>query len=226
MPITNRPLTFLCLASHFKGNAFLQVAKQLGHHVILVASEKNKDDDWARESLDEAFFMPSLSKRPDIIHAVAYLARGRHIDAIIALDDYDVETAAHLREHLRLPGMGDTLARHFRDKLAMRAVAQAGGVRVPPFTRVVNYDELREFMGRVPPPWLLKPRSEASAMGIRRIGDSEQLWRALDELGDEQSFFVFEQFVPGEVFHVDALVDDGQVLFATASQYGRPPLSV
>jgi biotin carboxylase len=108
----------------------------------------------------------------------------------------------------------------------MREAAQAGGVPVPEFVRVLNYDELRDFMARVPPPWLLKPRSEASAMGIRRLSEPEQLWRALDELGDQQSFFVLEQYLAGEVFHVDALVDDGQVVFAVASQYGRPPLNV
>lgn len=226
MPITRRPLTILCLASYFKGNAFMQAAKQLGHHVLLIASEKSADEAWARESIDELFFLPSLSKRPDIVYSVAYLARGRHIDAVVALDDFDVETAAHLREHLRLPGMGESLARHFRDKLAMRDAARAGGVPVPEYTRVVNYDELREFMGRVPTPWLLKPRSEASAMGIRRLPDSEQLWRALDQLGDQQSFFVLEQYLPGEVFHVDSLVNGGEVLFSVASQYGRPPLNV
>lgn len=226
MPITDRPLTLLCLASYFKGNAFMQAAKQLGHHVLLVANEKFKDDDWARDSLDEAFFMPTLSARPDIVYAVTYLARGRQIDTIVALDDFDVETAAHLREHMRLPGMGESQARHFRDKLAMRAVAEAGGVRVPAYTRVVNYDELRAFMARVPAPWLLKPRSEASSMGIQRLYDAEQLWRTLDRLGDQQSFFVLEQYLPGQVFHVDALVDGGAVAFAVASQYGRPPLNV
>ena len=222
----NRPLTFLCLASHFKGEPFMQAVKQLGHHVILVAAEKYKDDSWPRESIDEIFFMPSLSRRPDITHAVSYLARGRQIDTLIALDDFDVETAAHLRDHMRLPGLSESQARNFRDKLAMRTTARAGGVLVPEFVGVFNYDRLREFMARVPPPWVLKPRSEASSMGIKKLHDAEQLWRALDTLGDQQSFFLLEQFVPGEVFHVDALVDNGQVLFVNANQYARPPMSV
>jgi biotin carboxylase len=221
-----KSLTFLGLASHFKGEAFLQAVKQLGHHAILVAAEKYKDDPWPRESLEEIFFMPSLSKRPDITYAVSYLARGRPIDTIIALDDFDVETAAHLRDHMRLPGLSESQARHFRDKLAMRTVADSAGVRVPAFSGVFNYDRLREFMARVPPPWVLKPRSEASSMGIKKLHEAEQLWRALDTLGDQQSFFVLEQFVPGEVFHVDALVDRGEVLFVNANRYSRPPMSV
>jgi len=94
----------------------LQACKEAGLHVILATNDKNKDEQWPRESIDEFFHMPDLGKRPDIIHAVAYLARSRQIDLITALDDFDVETAAHLREHFRLPGMGDSLARNFRDR--------------------------------------------------------------------------------------------------------------
>jgi len=219
-------ITILCLASYFKGSAFLQAAKGLGCKVILLAKDSFKDEDWPRASIDEIYFMPDLSKRPDIVYAVSYLARANDISQIIALDDYDVETAAHLRDHMRLPGMGESLARHFRDKLAMRTQARSEGVTVPEFTGVFNYDRLRDFMARVPAPWLLKPRSEASSMGIKKVNNPEELWRLLDSLGDQQSFFVLEQFVPGDVFHVDGLVNDGQVLFMAAHQYGRPPMSV
>ena len=170
--------------------------------------------------------MPDLGRRPDIIHAVAYLARHRHIDLIVALDDFDVETAAHLREHFRLPGMGDSLARNFRDKLAMRTTARNAGLLVPEFTGVFNYDDLREFMARVSPPWLLKPRSEASSMGIKKINHADEIWPILESLGDQQSFFLMEQFVAGDVYHVDGLVNNSKVLFSMAHKYGQPPLSV
>jgi biotin carboxylase len=122
--------------------------------------------------------------------------------------------------------MGETVSRHFRDKLAMRVKARQEGFRVPEFTAVFNYDRLRDFMGRVPPPWLLKPRAEAGAMGIKRMDHSEMLWRKLDELGDLQSYFLLEQFVAGPVYHVDAIVWQGKVVFATAHQYLQPPLDV
>jgi biotin carboxylase len=91
---------------------------------------------------------------------------------------------------------------------------------------VLNYDDLRAYMGAVPAPWLLKPRTSASALGIRKIHDAEHLWRTLDELGDRQSHFVLEQFVPGDIFHVDSIVSGGKVVFSAAHQYGRPPLQV
>jgi len=218
--------TILCLASNFKGAAFLQACREAGLHVLLITNDKNKDEPWPHESIDEFFNMPDPGKRPDIIHAVSYLARSRQIDLIVALDDFDVETAAHLREHFRLPGMGDSLARNFRDKLAMRTTARNAGLRVPEFTGIFNYDKLREFMARVAPPWLLKPRSEASSMGIKKINHADELWPILDSLGDQGSFFVMEQFVAGDVYHVDGLAEAGEVLFSVAHKYGKPPLSV
>lgn len=218
--------TVLCLSSYFKGGAFLRACKEAGFHVILATNDKSKDEAWQRENIDEFFHMPDLRKQPDITHAVAYLARSRQLDLIIALDDYDVETAAHLREHFRMPGMGDSLARNFRDKLAMRTTARNAGLLVPEFSGVFNYDKLRDFMSRVPPPWLLKPRSEASSMGIKKIHHADELWPTLDSLGDQQSFFVMEQFVPGDVYHVDGLMENGEVLFSKAHKYAQPPLSV
>ncbi len=218
--------TILCLASYFKGGRFVQECKQQNCHTILLTQEKFKDEAWPRAVIDEFFVLPSLNKQPDIAYAVSYLARERKIDRIVALDDYDVEIAAALREHLRIPGMGDTTARYFRDKLAMRIQAQGKGIPVPEFVHVLNYEQLREFMARVPAPWVLKPRSEASSMGIKKINDAEELWRSLDGLGDRQSFYVLEKFVPGDVYHVDSIVSEGKVLAAVSSKYGLPPMTV
>ncbi len=221
-----RPITILCISSFFKGERFLQQAKKEGCRVFLLTEEKNATEKWPRESIDEVFLMPDLSKTQDVINAVSYLFRGNIIDRIIPLDEYDVENVATLREHLRLPGMGQTKTRFFRDKLSMRLKAQESGIPVPNFTSVFNYDRLREFMGRVPPPWVLKPRTEAGSMGIKKINDSEELWRRFDQLGDQQSGFLLEQYVPGEVFHVDTITWDHKILFMSAQQYGRPPMDV
>ncbi len=222
----NRPITILCLASYFKGGAFLEACKKQGCRVILVTKEKLADEPWPKEAIDERFLMPDLSKRPDILYAVSYLARTRKIDRIIPLDDFDVETAASLREHLRVPGMGDTTARYFRDKLAMRIQAREKGILVPDFSPVINYDELYAFIRQVPPPWVLKPRSQAGAMGIRKIYSEADLWHLLDELGDRQSFFVLEQFVPGDIYHVDAIISEREVMFSEVHKYKQPPLAV
>lgn len=223
--MTSTP-TILCLASYFKGSRFLEECHRQGCHVILLTDQKLGDEAWPREAIDEFYLMPDLAQQPDITYAVSFLARTRTIDRIVALDDYDVETAATLREHLRLPGQGISAAKLFRDKLAMRVAARQAHIRVPEFIHVLNHEQLADFMARVPAPWVLKPRGEAGSMGIKKVAHANEVWSHIENLGDRQSFFLLEQFVAGNVYHVDSLVWDGAINFAVAHRYGLPPMTV
>ena len=221
-----RPLTILCISSYEKGQEFLRSAKDAGCRVLFLTLEKLRHANWPSEAIDEMFYMPEDLPTADIIRAVSFMARTHPIDRIVALDEFDMENVAALREHLRIPGMGLTTMRYFRDKLAMRGRAQESGILVPEFVHVLNYDDLKSFMARVKPPWLLKPRSQASGIGMKKIHEPAELWPWLDQLGDQQSFFLLEQFVPGDVFHVDSIVSERKVVFAEAHMYGKPPLDV
>jgi biotin carboxylase len=225
MPDT-RPLTFLCITTYEKGQEFMRECKRQGCQVILLTTEKLKHGDWPRESLDDMFYLPDEIPIADVVKAVAHLARSRKLDRIVALDEYDMETAATLREHLRIPGMGLTTMRHFRDKLAMRMRALDRKIRVPDFVPVVHHDDIRYYLDHVPGPCVLKPRQEASAIGIKKIQTPDDLWPVLEQLGDQQSSFVLERFVPGDVYHVDSIVSENDVVFANVSKYGKPPMNV
>jgi biotin carboxylase len=204
----------------------MRTCKREGWDVFLLTMEKLRDADWPREAITEMFYLPEELPLQGLINAVSYMARSRPIDRIVALDEFDMENVAALREHLRIPGMGLTTMRYFRDKLAMRGRAKEEGIAVPGFVHVLNYDDLRDFMARVKPPWLLKPRSQAAGIGMKKINHEAELWPWLDQLGDQQSFYLLEQFVPGEVFHVDSIVSERRVVFAEAHAYGSPPLDV
>src|SRR6202158_2689538 len=221
-----QPLTFLCITTYEKGQEFMRECKRQGCRVLLLTAEKLRDADWPRESLDETFYLPDHIAIADIVQSVTHLARTQKIDRIVALDEYDMETASTLREHLRVPGMGLTTMRYFRDKLAMRMRALDRGVRVPHFVPVLNHDDIRYYLEHVAGPWVLKPRQEASAIGIKKIHAAEELWPVLEQVGDKQSSFLLEKFVPGEVYHVDWVVSESEVVFANVSKYGKPPMNV
>jgi len=221
-----RPLTFLCITTYEKGQEFMRECKLQGCRVILLTAEKLRDADWPRESLDDTFYLPAEIALADIVGAVTHLARNHKLDRIVALDEYDMETAATLREHLRIPGMGLSTMRYFRDKLAMRMRALDRHVRVPDFVPVVNHEDIRYYLKHVPGPWVLKPRQEASAIGIKKLHASEELWPVLEQLGDKQSSFLLEKFLPGDVYHVDSVVSENEVVFANVSKYGKPPMNV
>lgn len=220
----------LCLASYEKGHDFLRECHRQGARVFLLTSLSLRDKaEWPRESLEDVFYMPDQDKtwnRQDTILAISHLARTLEINRIVPLDDFDLELAASIREHLRIPGMGETTTRYFRDKLAMRMRAIESGLLVPDFVHLLNDDRVREFTKRVPGPWVLKPRMLAGAIGINKVHSVDELDQLDAELGDQRSFYLLERYVVGDVCHVDSIVVDGRVVFAVASRYGSPPMDV
>lgn len=193
--------------------------KEQGWNVVLLTLESLLAYPWARSHIDEVFGMPALTDRQAVVNAVSYLARTRNIERVAPLDDYDVELAAHLREHLRIPGMGETTARYFRDKLAMRARAKDRNIAVPEFVHALNDDRVRHFLNSVKGPWLLKPRADAGSIGIKKVERAQDALDMIEKLGDDRSRYLLERMIPGQFFHVDSIVSEKQILLAEAHQY-------
>jgi biotin carboxylase len=227
MATSERPLNILALACFNTGDRFIQRARERGARVWLLTKETYlRKKRWRRDLLEEVFAEPDDAPLAHTINTVSYLARTIKFDRIIPFDDVEVDAAARLREHLRVPGMGDTRARVFRDKLAMRVRAEEEGIRVPAFVGVLHHADVHAFTERVPPPWMLKPRTEASSTGIQKIGSADELWRAIEALGDRASHFLLERFLPGAVHHVDSIVTEGEIVFAEVHRNGVPPFEV
>jgi hypothetical protein len=230
MAVSETGLTFLCISSYYKGSEFLKSCKQQGNRVFFLTSSKLKDEPWPYDHIDETFYLnenaEGVWEMKDMIGGVAWLMRSKKIDRIVALDDFDVEKAALLREEFRIPGMGQTTARYFRDKLAMRMQANDAGIAVPPFVGLFNDEAINEYLGKVEGPWLIKPRGEASATGIKKVHNAHEFWEKVHELGDRRHQFLAEQFRPGDVYHVDALSYDGKIVFCKSSRYLNTPMEV
>jgi biotin carboxylase len=222
---SSQPLIF-CLSTYVKGQAFMRECARLGCRVELLTLEKHRNADWPRDILAEIHTMPEDMASWQVVNTVTYLARSRKIDRFVALDEFDMETAATLREHMRLPGLGESATRFFRDKLSMRVRAREAGLLVPEFIGIFHHDDLHHWMQQTPAPWMLKPRTDASAIGIRKLHTADELWPLLDELGDRQSHHLLEQFVAGDIFHADGVVWNGRTLTAPVHQYGKPPFQL
>jgi hypothetical protein len=223
-------MNFLCICTYYKGIEFLKSCKAEGNTVYLLTNKKLEHKPWHRESVDEFFYLENVENTFDtyqkILTGLSSFMRSKKIDRVVALDDFDVEKAALVREHFRIPGMGQTTARYFRDKLAMRVQAQDSGIAVPPFSPLFHDIDITEYLQKTLPPWVIKPRSEASAAGIKKVYSFQEAWYTIHSLGDERHNFLIEQFKPGDVFHVDALTVAGKVIFSRSNQYLNTPLEV
>lgn len=218
--------TILCITSYEKGQDFLRECAENGARTILITVEKLRDADWPREVLAGLYVLPSFDVVEHVINAVSYLGRTERFARIVALDEFDMELAATLREHLRVPGLGVTATRAVRDKLTMRELTRAAGLAVPEFTGVLNHEVVSTFLHTTDGPWLLKPRTQASAIGIRKVHQPSELWPLLETLGDMQSHHLLERYIPGDVYHVDGIVADGAMKIMEVHRYAQPPFDV
>lgn len=223
-------MTFLCISFYFKGAAFLEACAAAGNTVYLLTKKSLEHEDWPRQALAEVFYLESdentLENYEEMKKGLAWLMRDRKIDRIIALDDFDVEKAAFLREEFRIPGMGQTTARYFRDKLAMRMKAADAGIPIPPFSALFNNNEIETFADTTLPPWIVKPRAEASTTGMTKVMNKKELWELVNGLGEERSNYLVEQFLPGDVYHVDTITYQGELAFCQVSKYLNTPFEV
>ena len=225
-------LNIICLATYFKGADFMRECKAHGCNVVLITKEKMLKEDWPRESLDDLIAVPNDAGPALFIDLLAFISRKMKVDRVVALEEFDVVTAALMREHLCLPGLSSSEAKVFRDKLSMAVRSQKGGINVPEFVPLINPDDIRSFMETVPGAWVIKPRSDVSAIGIRKVAEPDEVWRAMDEMNEREnlreraSYYVLARFIPGDVFHVDSVVNGGKVVFSGVNQYGRPPMQV
>ncbi len=220
------------IASDYKGSEFIEECQNAGWHVTLVTRKKLLDCAWPWTAINDAKTVPDDAGVMEYVRAVTNLAGSRPIDKVVGLDEFDVMTAAMAREHLNLPGMSRSFALRFRDKLTMRDIAQKAGIPCPEFIGTFNAEQIHKFLSTVPAPWVIKPRHEVSAFGIRKCHTADEAWSVLTELDnrnnwrDHPSQFLIERFVEGKVFHVDSVVADGKVVACGVSQYGTTPFNV
>lgn len=222
----------VCIASEHKGNEFLDEAHNAGWEVTLVTRKKLLDAAWPWTALNDVTTVADDASEEDYVRAVTNVAGSRTVDRVVGLDEFDVLTAAMAREHLQLGGMTSSHALRFRDKLAIRNIASAAGIPCPEYTNTFDRAGIDGFLDTVPAPWIVKPRSEVSAFGIRKCETRDEVWKVLDDLDarntwrDHPSQFLIERFIEGSVFHVDSVVAGEKILAAGVSRYGTPPFSV
>ncbi len=222
----------VCIASEHKGNEFLEECRNAGWHVTLVTRKDLLDYPWAWTSINEVKTVERHAAPEDYVRTITNIAGSQPVDRIVGLDEFDVLTAAKAREHLQIEGISGSYGLRFRDKLRMRRLACEINLPCPEFVGAFNTEAINNYLQTTSAPWVVKPRTEVSAFGIRKCETAEEVWQHLSELDarhtwrDHPSQFLIEHFIAGKVFHVDSVVADGKIVASGVSQYGTPPFTV
>ena len=140
-------------------------------------------------------------------------------DRIIARHELLILPAARLREEFGVPGMGPALALRFRDKIVMKAVLAAAGIRVP---RHYAADDLPEG-----PPWpgrtIVKPRDANASQGVRLCEDYAEARELVASLYREDparaAHYQVEEYVDGQIWQVDGFVFEARPVAVETTRY-------
>lgn len=213
-----RPLR--CLVLNRWDDDFAAYERYLDHGVHRVAYISSAQSDrlpcLARSAHAEA--VTDLGDRQAVMAAASrcHDALGG-IDRIIALSEFDLMMAGELRAAFRVPGDWPSDVARYRDKTVMKECIADAGLRVPAFARLNDAAAVDHLMLHAGFPLMLKPRAGAASSGCHRVDSRHALERLLPRI--DAGDYECEEFVPGQIFHVDGLVARGRIRFARVSRY-------
>ncbi|MET8680906.1 hypothetical protein ABZW18_25820 [Streptomyces sp. NPDC004647] len=201
---------------------------------ILIVSPVNQERLAARGRCDVFDKIVTLRDfTADSVAAVvsALLEEGGHEPAqarLLCHDEYSLGIVARVREKLGIPGDQPASVTPFIDKLAMKAALIGHGIRMP---RHIAWDSdayrtapdayTEQVIDTVGLPAFVKPVNESGSVGTARIDSLEELqtWAAESSPGAE---YEIDEYLRGELYHVDTAVQDGEIVYARVNQYLHP----
>lgn len=141
-------------------------------------------------------------------------------DGVVGLSEHDVLTAARLREELGLPGWTSGFVSTFRDKPRMKEIISAAGLPAPRYLALDSASTAGPAAAELGLPIVLKPRDGAGSKGVVVARSVGELARAMAAVGpDALASYECEEFVAGDIYHVDGIRRDGAFHFVSASAY-------
>jgi hypothetical protein len=147
---------------------------------------------------------------------------------VVTNDEYCLAECARIREELGLAARHPRRPAAYLDKVVMKRLLAAGGVRVPrfhafePVVTAAAADLLLEEIGL---PAVAKPRQEANSRGVSILRTPQDLRAWLAEHDGEPGWQV-DEFVHGPLHHVNALVRDGGITPVQVGRYLGPLLGL
>jgi biotin carboxylase len=194
----------------YRAPDFLAAAAALGVE-ITVASDR-------RQTLAPLMGDRALAvdlRRPEAAaDAIVALAQRTPLDAVVAVDDQGVLTAALAAERLGLAHNPPAAVTATRDKAALRTAFTGAGLAQPAFASAQPGDDIAALVTAVGFPVVVKPAGLAASRGVIRADDgatAEAAAARVRRIAGADARLVVERFVPGAEVAVEALLRGGEL---------------
>lgn len=183
----------------------VEVLKELGYYVIVFDYNEFPP---ARKYADSFEQISIIDKE-----AVLEGARRLKVDRIInCCNDFAIPVASYVSEVLNLPQiMSYESALDCTDKIRMKDVFLRNGI---PTSKYIKVSSANELDSEVSFPVVVKPADTSGSRGIRKINSVDVIGEAINNALSQCVFrkeVVVEEFVEGEEYQVDCIVQNGNV---------------
>ena len=163
---------------------------------------------------------PHIDNEAFIRQLRSLILERRH-DMLIPVDDWMMKAViGHYDElaalvHVVCPP--PRIADRVLDKTATLAVAQRCGILIPRTEVVLNSSQMRDLLGRVPLPWVIKParketRKETTKSRVLRNRDGLADWFPMGQ--QFEAAMLVQEYCPGSGVGIEILLHDGECLAA------------
>ena len=207
-------VVLLLHSESYRAADFLQAARQLGAAITVASDRRNpaaSDDDRVLEV--------HLANPQVAASAIIEYAGETAVDAVVAVDDQGVATAALASEQLGLPHNPPSAIAATRNKADMRQRLESAGVRQPAFEVVRADSDSRIAAERVGFPVVVKPVSLSASQGVIRVDRADDLPATIERTRsiaqaqgrDQREPVLVERFVPGAEVAVEGLMRSGSL---------------
>lgn len=197
----------------YRAADFLQAARRLGIEITVGSDRRNPT---ARDAEGGVLQLPI--DQPELAaDAIVEYATETSVDAIVAVDDQGVLTAAIASNRLQLPYNAPSAVNTTRDKGIMRERLAHRYVPQPPFVIVRSTHEALTAAEQLTFPVVLKPISLSASQGVIRIDKAAGIPTSVDRVrrilakrgrpSDEP--LLLEKFIPGKEVAVEGLLSNG-----------------
>lgn len=213
---------FVFISPNFPTNywMFCRELKKNGLNVLGIGDQPyNELSNELKESLNEYYKVSNLENEEEVYRAVAFLIykHGR-IDWLESNNEYWLERDAKLRTAFNIKsGFRTKDIPRIKFKSKMKEYYKKAGITVARYHLVDNWENTVAFIREVGYPVVAKPDNGVGASHTFKIENEDQL-RAFFAEKWENTQYIMEEFVNGEVNSYDAIIDShGRPLFETGN---------
>lgn len=207
------------------GQLYVQAAKCLGLHPIVLSADPAQYDYLATENIEAVSV--DTGSLDALVRECSRIGATHDIAGITSPREAFYAIAGKLCQHFGLPGPNPTSIERCCDKFNQRRLLAEAGVPVPAYRLAANATEVESAAAEIGLPVILKPVAGSGSRGVR-------LCRTFEEVAEHTTYLLggmqvsrssprilVEEFAQGPYYTADTM--GNEVIAIGAGDFGPPP---